>query len=246
MPSLLRLASLNVFYGPLQALKAASLHVNRGEIVALLGANGAGKSTTLNAICGLLRARSGTIEYDGSDITRALPEVLVERGLTQVPEGRQIFGELSVRDNLLLGAYLRLRRGERRAVEEDIQQMSALFPILEERMNQRAGTLSGGQQQMLAIARALMSRPRLLLLDEPSMGLAPLVVREIMQVVQRLRDERETTVLLVEQNAAAALRIADRGYVLETGRVVLEGTATELLRDREVRRAYLGKDFQEV
>lgn len=246
MPSMLRIASLNVFYGPLHALKAASLHVNRGEIVALLGANGAGKSTTLNTICGLLHARSGTIEYDGVDITRTRPEVLVARGLTQVPEGRQIFGELSVRDNLQMGAYLRLRRGERRAVEEDIEQMAALFPILQERMTERAGTLSGGQQQMLAIARALMSRPRLLLLDEPSMGLAPLVVREILQVVKRLRDERETTVLLVEQNAAAALRIADRGYVLETGRVVLEGTATELMRDREVRRAYLGKDFREV
>lgn len=246
MPSMLRIASLNVFYGPLHALKAASLHVNRGEIVALLGANGAGKSTTLNTICGLLHARSGTIEYDGVDITRTRPEVLVARGLTQVPEGRQIFGELSVRDNLQMGAYLRLRRGERRAVEDDIEQMAALFPILQERMTERAGTLSGGQQQMLAIARALMSRPRLLLLDEPSMGLAPLVVREILQVVKRLRDERETTVLLVEQNAAAALRIADRGYVLETGRVVLEGTATELMRDREVRRAYLGKDFREV
>jgi branched-chain amino acid transport system ATP-binding protein len=246
MPSVLRIASLNAFYGPLHALKGASLHVNSGEIVALLGANGAGKSTTLNTICGLLRARSGAIEFDGIDISRTRPEVLVARGLTQVPEGRQIFGELSVRDNLQMGAYLRLRRGERRAVEQDIEQMAALFPILQERMSERAGTLSGGQQQMLAIARALMSRPRLLLLDEPSMGLAPLVVREILQVVRRLRDERETTVLLVEQNAAAALRIADRGYVLETGRVVLEGTAVELMRDREVRRAYLGKDFREV
>jgi branched-chain amino acid transport system ATP-binding protein len=167
-------------------------------------------------------------------------------GLTQVPEGRQIFGELSVRDNLTMGGYVRLRRGDRRGVAEDMERMLDMFPILRERLQQRAGSLSGGQQQMLAIARALMSRPRLLLLDEPSMGLAPLIVKDILATVSSLRAEHGTTVLLVEQNAAAALKIADRGYVLETGRVVLEGTATELMRDREVRRAYLGKDYEEV
>lgn len=246
MPSFLRVTSLDAFYGPLHALKAVSLHVNRGEIVALLGANGAGKSTTLNTVCGLLTPRSGTVEYDGCNITGARPERIVSLGLTQVPEGRQIFGDLSVRDNLLMGGYVRWRNGRRQEVLADLDRMVELFPILEERMYQRAGTLSGGQQQMLAIARALMSSPRLLLLDEPSMGLAPLVVRDILATAARLRAEQDTTILLVEQNAAAALKIADRGYVLETGRIVLEGSATQLLRDREVQRAYLGKDYEEV
>jgi branched-chain amino acid transport system ATP-binding protein len=246
MPSFLRVTSLDAFYGPLHALKAVSLHVNRGEIVALLGANGAGKSTTLNTVCGLLTPRSGTVEYDGCNITGARPERIVSLGLTQVPEGRQIFGDLSVRDNLLMGGYVRWRSGRRQEVLADLDRMVELFPILEERMYQRAGTLSGGQQQMLAIARALMSSPRLLLLDEPSMGLAPLVVRDILATAARLRAEQDTTILLVEQNAAAALKIADRGYVLETGRIVLEGSATQLLRDREVQRAYLGKDYEEV
>lgn len=246
MSALLRVAGLNAFYGPLHALKAVSLHVNEGEIVALLGANGAGKSTTLNAICGLVGTRSGTIEYGGRDITSTRPDVIVQLGLTQAPEGRQVFGDMSVRDNLLMGAYLRLRGPARREVPADIDRMTQLFPILQDRINQRAGTLSGGEQQMLAIARALMSRPRLLLLDEPSMGLAPMLVREIMETVARLRDDEHTTVLLVEQNAAAALKIADRGYVMETGRIVLEGASQELMRDREVRRAYLGKDYEEV
>lgn len=246
MPSFLRVTSLDAFYGPLHALKAVSLHVNRGEIVALLGANGAGKSTTLNTVCGLLTPRSGTVEYDGCNITGARPERIVSLGLTQVPEGRQVFGDLSVRDNLLMGGYVRWRNGRRQEVLADLDRMVELFPILEERMYQRAGTLSGGQQQMLAIARALMSSPRLLLLDEPSMGLAPLVVRDILATAARLRAEQGTTILLVEQNAAAALKIADRGYVLETGRIVLEGSATQLLRDREVQRAYLGKDYEEV
>ncbi|MCE5216511.1 ABC transporter ATP-binding protein [bacterium] len=246
MPSFLRVTSLDAFYGPLHALKAVSLHVNQGEIVALLGANGAGKSTTLNTVCGLLTPRSGTVEYDGCNITGARPERIVSLGLTQVPEGRQIFGDLSVRDNLLLGGYVRWRSGRRQEVVADLDRMVEIFPILEERMYQRAGTLSGGQQQMLAIARALMSSPRLLLLDEPSMGLAPLVVRDILATAAHLRAENGTTILLVEQNAAAALKIADRGYVLETGRIVLEGSANQLLRDREVQRAYLGKDYEEV
>ena len=246
MSTLLRVTSLNTFYGPLQVLKSVSLHVNEGEIVALLGANGAGKTTTLNSICRIVHSRGGSVEYAGKDISRARPETIVGMGLTQVPEGRQIFGELSVRDNLIMGGYVRLRGGEKRGVAEDMERMLDMFPILRERIQQRAGSLSGGQQQMLAIARALMSRPRLLLLDEPSMGLAPLIVKEILVTVSSLRDEHGPTVLLVEQNAAAALKIADRGYVLETGRVVLEGTATELMRDREVRRAYLGKDYDEV
>ncbi len=246
MPSLLRIAGLNTYYGPLQVLKGVSLHVDEGEIVTLLGANGAGKTTALNSICGLVPPRSGTIEYDGRDVTRARPESIVGRGLTQVPEGRQIFGELSVRDNLTMGAYLRLRRGEKREVAADMARMLEMFPILGERINKRAGTLSGGQQQMLAIGRALMSRPRMLLLDEPSMGLAPLIVKDILQAVAALRENDGTTVLLVEQNAAASLKIADRGYVIETGRIVLEGSSTELMRDREVRRAYLGKDYDEI
>lgn len=246
MSTLLRVTSLNAFYGPLQVLKSVSLHVSEGEIVALLGANGAGKTTTLNTICRLVNGRGGSVEYGGRDISHARPEAIVGLGLTQVPEGRQIFGDLSVRDNLVMGGYVRLRRGEKCGVAEDLERMVEMFPILRERIGQRAGSLSGGQQQMLAIARALMSRPRLLLLDEPSMGLAPLIVKEILATVSGLRDEHGTTVLLVEQNAAAALKIADRGYVLETGRVVLEGSATELMRDREVRRAYLGKDYEEV
>jgi len=246
MPTLLRVASLNTFYGPLQALKSVSLHVDEGEIVALLGANGAGKSTTLNTVCGLVKARGGTVEYAGKDITGATPDSIVSLGLTQVPEGRQIFGDLTVRDNLLIGAYLQLRRGRKQQVLEDMDRWTGLFPVLTERLAQRAGTLSGGQQQMLAVARALMSRPRMLLLDEPSMGLAPLIVKDILTATASLRDEYGTTVLLVEQNAAAALKIADRGYVIETGRIVLEGSSTELMRDREVRRAYLGKDYEEV
>lgn len=246
MSTLLRVTSLNTFYGPLQVLKSVSLHVNEGEIVALLGANGAGKTTTLNSICRIVYGRGGSVEYAGKDITHARPETIVGMGLTQVPEGRQIFGDLSVRDNLIMGGYVRLRRGEKRGVAQDMERMLDMFPILRERFQQRAGSLSGGQQQMLAIARALMSRPRLLLLDEPSMGLAPLIVKDILATVASLRAEHGATVLLVEQNAAAALKIADRGYVLETGRVVLEGTATELMRDREVRRAYLGKDYDEV
>lgn len=246
MATILRITSLNAFYGPLQALKAVSLHVSEGEIVALLGANGAGKSTTINAVCGLVTRQGGKIEFAGRDITTAQADAIVGLGITQVPEGRRIFGELSVKDNLLMGAYLRLRHGDKRNVLEDLDRMLVMFPILKERLNLRGGTLSGGQQQMLAIARALMSRPKLLLLDEPSMGLAPLVVKDILATVATLREEHGTTVLLVEQNATAALKIADRGYVMETGRVVLEGKSAELMRDREVQRAYLGKDFEEI
>lgn len=244
MSVLLSLQSVSAFYGHLQALKTVSLHVNEGEIVALLGANGAGKSTTLNAVCGITSVGSGTITFAGEDITRLRPEQIVDRGLMQVPEGRQIFDDLTVRENLTVGAYRLYRQGRGRQVSSDIDRMIELFPIIGERLDDRAGTLSGGQQQMLAISRALMAHPRMLLLDEPSLGLAPQLVTEIMGVIEELR-EMGTTILLVEQNALASLRIADRGYVMETGRTVLEGTSEELLRDREVRRAYLGKDFEE-
>ena len=208
-------------------------------IVALLGANGAGKSTTLNTVCGLLTPRSGTVEYDGCNITGARPERIVSLGLTQVPEGRQIFGDLSVRDNLLMGGYVRWRSGRRQEVLADLDRMVELFPILEERMYQRAGTLSGGQQQMLAIARALMSSPRLLLLDEPSMGLAPMVISQIFRIISEINSQG-TTVLLVEQNAQQALSRSDRAYILETGTVTRTGPARELLADNSIRAAYLG------
>jgi branched-chain amino acid transport system ATP-binding protein len=242
---LLTLSGVNAFYGSLHVLKGVSLHVNRGEIVTLLGANGAGKTTALRAICGLLKPASGNIAFEGQKIAGASPESLVRLGITQAPEGRQIFGPLSVEDNLLLGAYTRLQAGQKAAVREDIAHMYELFPVLGERRAQRGGSLSGGQQQMLAIARALMSRPRLLLLDEPCLGLSPLFVKTIMRTVAELV-KLDTTILLVEQNAQAALKIAHRGYVMETGKVVLEGTAEELLRNRDVRRAYLGKDYDEV
>ena len=242
---LLTLSGVNAFHGSLHVLKGVSLHVNKGEIVALLGANGAGKTTTLRAICGLLKPSSGNIAFEGQKIAGAAPEALVRLGITQAPEGRQIFGPLSVEDNLLLGAYTRLRGGGRAAVREDIGRMYELFPVLGERRSQRGGSLSGGEQQMLAIGRALMSRPRLLLLDEPCLGLSPLFVKTIVRTVAELVT-LGTTILLVEQNAQAALKIAHRGYVMETGKVVLEGTAEELLRNRDVRRAYLGKDYDEV
>jgi branched-chain amino acid transport system ATP-binding protein len=242
---LLALSGVNVHYGQLHVLKGVSLHVDEGEIVALLGANGAGKTTTLRAVCSLLKPTSGNLTFAGRKIGGMSTEALVRLGLTQVPEGRQIFGPLSVHDNLMLGAYGRLRSGGKTAVLADLQRIYEMFPVLAERRQQRGGSLSGGQQQMLAIGRALMAQPRLLLLDEPCLGLAPLVARQIIETVGQLR-QQGTTILLVEQNARAALSIADRGYVLETGKVALEGTAEELLRNREVQRAYLGKDYREV
>ncbi len=242
---LLTLSGVNAYYGQLHVLKGVSLHVNEREIVALLGANGAGKTTTLRTICALLKPATGRITFAGKDIVGMRPEAVVRLGITQVPEGRQLFGPLSVRDNLLLGAYTRLCAGRKAEVLEDIERIFELFPILGERAGQRSGSLSGGEQQMLAIGRALMARPRLLILDEPCLGLAPLVARQIIHTISQLRSQG-TTILLVEQNARAALSIADRGYVMETGKVVLEGSAEELLRNREVRRAYLGKDYEEV
>ncbi len=242
---MLVVSSAEAYYGSIQALKGVSLHVNEGEIVALIGANGAGKTTTLRTISGLLSPRRGAVTFAGRSIAGLPPEEIVRAGILQVPEGRQLFGTLSVRDNLLLGAYHRSWREKRARVREDLARLYALFPVLEERADQTAATLSGGEQQMLAIGRALMGRPRLLLLDEPSLGLAPRAAQAIFAAIPEFRAQG-LTVLLVEQNARAALQIADRGYVLETGRVVMEGPAQELLNRREVQRAYLGRGYREV
>lgn len=244
---MLKIKNINTYYGKVHALKNISIHLKQGEIVTLIGANGAGKTTILNSISAVTPPSTGQILFDNQDVAGLAPDRIVKLGICQVPEGRQVFKPLSVEDNLELGAYLRYRGREgRSAIRKDLDDMYALFPRLHERRKQAAGTLSGGEQQMLAMGRALMARPRLLLLDEPSMGLAPLVVQEIFRVIEQLRRERGTTVLLVEQNAKAALKMADRGYVLETGKVVLEGVASELLENKEVQRAYLGKDKKEI
>jgi len=241
---MLRLTSIDASYGRVQALRGISLHVGAGEIVTLIGANGAGKSTTLEVISGLIRADSGTIAFDDQDVTSWRPARLVRAGIAHVPEGREVFGSLSVEDNLMLGSYSR-PRSEREQIASDLQAQYERFPRLHERRRQLAGSLSGGEQQMLALARGLMSRPKLLMLDEPSLGLAPIIAQQFLAEVQQLREEG-LTVLLVEQNARAALRIADRGYVVETGRIVLEGTARDLLDNPEVQRAYLGRAYGEV
>jgi branched-chain amino acid transport system ATP-binding protein len=229
-------------YGKLTVLRRVSLHVSAGEIVTIVGANGAGKTTLLETVAGLVRARAGEIVFDGAVVGRLATDRIVARGCSLVPEGRQVFATMPVRENLLLGAHVQYARGRRHEVAEDLERVFGLFPILRSRAEQLAGTLSGGEQQMLAIGRALMARPKLMMLDEPSMGLAPLVVKDIFAILRRVR-EAGTTVLLVEQNARGALRIADRGYVLETGRIVLQGTAEELLANRDVQRAYLGSDL---
>ncbi|RMG62641.1 MAG: ABC transporter ATP-binding protein, partial [Bacteroidetes bacterium] len=234
---MLTVKSLHAYYGNLHALKGVSLHVEAGEIVALIGANGAGKTSLVHAICGLLKAAKGSIAFDGEPIHELSAERIVQRGVALVPEGRQIFATLSVEANMEMGAFI--HRHNRQQIQRDMEELYQQFPILAQRRHQLAGTLSGGEQQMLAISRALMSRPRLLILDEPSMGLAPLVVREIFEIVQRLRQQGRT-LLLIEQNAVAALKVADRGYVMETGKVVLQGEGRMLLEHREVQRAYLG------
>ena len=239
---MLTVRNLDAGYGSLSVLRRISLHVKAGEIVTIIGANGAGKTTLLKTIAGLLRARSGEVLFDGEDIVRMQPEQVVFRGCSLVPEGRQVFATMPVRENLLLGGYVQHKRGRHDEVRQDLENMFALFPVLKQRENQLAGTLSGGEQQMLAIGRALMARPSLIMLDEPSMGLAPLIVKDIFGIIKRLGEEGRT-VLLVEQNARSALRIADRGYVLETGRIILEGDAEDLLANREIQRAYLGKDL---
>ncbi len=241
---MLKLSSVTTSYGGTVALRGVSLHVNPGEIVALVGANGAGKTTILNTISGITPASKGTVTFESREIRRWGADRIVRLGLCQVPEGRQLFSDMSVKDNLLLGAFpLGFKR--RRYQREDLDKIYAMFPILHERGGQRAGTLSGGEQQMLAIGRGLMGRPRLLLLDEPSMGLAPRVMQEIFACIRGFRDTG-LTVLLVEQNARMALRIADRGYVLETGSIIMDGTAEELMENKEVQRAYLGKGYREV
>jgi branched-chain amino acid transport system ATP-binding protein len=241
----LRVRNLDAGYGRRDVLRRVSLHVAPGEIVALVGANGAGKSTLLRTITGLVRVRAGEIALRGEDLTRLRTEETVARGCSLVPEGRQVFAPLSVRENLLLGGHVQYQRGKGREVAEDLEKVYRLFPVLARRERQLAGTLSGGEQQMLAMGRALMARPSLLMLDEPSMGLAPLVVREIFEIIARLSADG-STVLLVEQNARGALQIAHRGYVLETGRIVLQGTSEELLANRDVQRAYLGRDVEAI
>jgi branched-chain amino acid transport system ATP-binding protein len=238
----LRLRNVDAGYGKLSVLRRVSLHVSPGEIVTIVGANGAGKTTLLRTVAGLVRPRAGEISFDGADVTRLATERVVALGCSLVPEGRQVFAPMPVRENLLLGAHVQYARGRRAEVAEDLERVYGLFPILRQREHQLAGTLSGGEQQMLAIGRALMARPKLMMLDEPSMGLAPLVVKDIFAIVRRISEEG-TTVLLVEQNARSALRLASRGYVLETGRIVLQGTADELLSNRDVQRAYLGSDL---
>jgi len=239
---MLTLKSVQAGYGRLPVLKGISVHVRQGEVVTLIGGNGAGKTTTLRTISGLLPPRKGAIDFAGHDLTRLPPERIVTLGLALVPEGRRVFRTLSVTANLELGAYHRRDKSE---VRRDLEEIRARFPILKERAHQAAGTLSGGEQQILAIVRALMARPRLLMLDEPSMGLAPRMVTQVYHILAELKAQG-TTILLVEQNARAALKVADRGYVLETGRIILDGTAADLRDDPEVQRAYLGKGYQEV
>jgi len=238
MPHLLELENLEAGYGHLQVLRQVSFHVDEGEIVALIGANGAGKSTTLNAICGVVPPTGGRVLFRDGDITNRPVQDIVGLGITQVPEGRKLFGEMTIRENMEMGAFTRSDTWE---IENDIESMYERFPILGERHTQRAGSLSGGEQQMLAIARGLMARPKLLLLDEPSLGLAPILVSEIFGIIQEI-NKQGTTILLVEQNALQALRIAHRGYVIATGQLMLEGTGEKLLADENVRKTYLGED----
>jgi len=244
---MLKIKNINAYYGKVHALKNVSLHLKRGEIVTLIGANGAGKTTLLNALSSIIPVASGDIMLEGKGVAGLAADRIVSLGLSQVPEGRQVFNPLTVDENLELGAYLRYRAREPKSeISADLERMFLMFPRLKERRRQAAGTLSGGEQQMLAIGRALMARPKLLLLDEPSMGLAPLIVQDIFRVIERLRSEAGTTILLVEQNARAALKVADRGYVLETGKVILEGIASDLLENKDVQRAYLGRDKKEI
>jgi branched-chain amino acid transport system ATP-binding protein len=240
---MLRIRNLYAYYGSVTALSGVTCHIKEGEIVALIGANGAGKTTLLNAICGLVR-KKGEVTFQGREVGRTPAERLVGLGISQVPEGRQLFAPMTVAENLELGAYLRYGREIRAEIARDLERVFHLFPVLKERQGQQAGTMSGGEQQMLAIARALMARPKLLLLDEPSLGLAPLVVENILATISRLKEEG-MTILLVEQNARAALKVAARAYVLETGRIILSGSAQDLLADRQVTRAYLGRDYKE-
>ena len=242
---MLVLKNVDIFYGRVHAIRRVSLHVNQGEIVALIGGNGAGKTTLLTTISGLLRAKGGSLTFEGREIGRERPERIVAAGISQVPERRLVFKPMSVEDNLLLGAYQRYSLKNKAEIRRDIQGIYEMFPVLGQRKDQPAGNLSGGEQQMLAIGRALMAKPRMLLLDEPGMGLAPALSQMIFRHVAELRNTFGLTVLLVEQNAKSALKIADRGYVLETGRIILQGPSEELLLNRDVQRAYLGRDVND-
>ena len=235
--SMLEVKDLEVYYGAIQAIKGISFHVEEGEVIALIGANGAGKTTTLQTITGMLNAQAGSIQFEGTELTKIPGHKIVSMGMAHVPEGRRVFAQLSVLENLKLGAYTRKDKTE---IEESLKRVYKSFPRLEERKNQLAGTLSGGEQQMLAMGRALMSKPRIVLMDEPSMGLSPIFVEEIFNIIKEISAEG-TTVLLVEQNAKKALSIADRAYVLETGKIVLEGDAKDLLNDESIKKAYLGE-----
>jgi len=247
MKIMLKIKNMNAYYGRVHALKNVSLHLQEGEIVTLIGANGAGKTTLLNVLSGIVPTHSGEIIFQDMPIHNLAPHRIVKLGISQVPEGRQVFKPLSVEDNLELGAYLYHRvKGEKEKTKKTAAMVYDLFPVLKERRSQPAGTLSGGELQMLSIGRALMARPKLLLLDEPSMGLAPRVAAEIFRVIASLAREQKTTILLVEQNARAALQTAHRAYVLETGKLILEGLAADLLENKEVQRAYLGKDKKEI
>ncbi len=233
---MLKVNGIDVFYGNIHALKGVSLEINEGEIVTLIGANGAGKSTLLKTLSGLLKPKSGLIEYLGSSISGKAPQSIVKGGISHVPEGRRVFANMSVEENLELGAYI---RKDSKEIRKDILQVYELFPRLHERRKQLSGTLSGGEQQMLAMGRAIMAKPKLLLLDEPSMGLAPLMVKTIFQIIEQINQDG-TTILLVEQNANMALSVADRAYVIETGRIEISGTAAELQASEEIKKAYLG------
>jgi branched-chain amino acid transport system ATP-binding protein len=235
--SMLKLEHIQAGYGNILAIKDIDLEINEGEIITLIGANGAGKSTTLMTISGIVPSRSGKIFFDGQEIQHKEPDEIVRLGICQVPEGRHIFPELTVQENLDMGAFL---RHDKKEIKRDIDYVFSLFPILAERRGQDGGTLSGGEQQMLAMSRALMARPRLLLLDEPSMGLAPLVIRQIFEIIKQINAENRTTIFLVEQNANQALHIAHRGYVIENGRIVFAGKAEELLKNTDIQKAYLG------
>lgn len=235
--AMLEVKNLQVYYGVIQALKGISFEVNQGEVIALIGANGAGKTTTLQTLTGIIPAKAGTISFEGKDITKVPAHKIVEMGMAHVPEGRRVFADMTVYENLLMGAYTRKDKAE---IAQSLANVYKRFPRLEERKNQRAGTLSGGEQQMLAMGRALMSKPRIILMDEPSMGLSPIFVNEIFDIIKEV-SESGTTVLLVEQNAKKALSIADRAYVLETGNITLSGQAQDLLNNESVQKAYLGE-----
>ena len=235
---MLNVTDINVYYGAIHALQGVSFHVDEGEIVSLIGANGAGKTTSMHTVSGLLRSKTGDITFLGESIAKVEPNLIVRRGLAQVPEGRRIFSNMTVQENLEMGAFIR-PSSESKLIEQDLESVYIRFPRLRERRRQQAGTLSGGEQQMLAIGRALMSRPKMLLLDEPSMGLSPILVQEIFSCIRQV-NESGTTILLVEQNAKMALSISNRAYVLETGKVILEGKASDLLDNEQVKSAYLG------